>query len=366
VCQTPTIPWLNLGVQPLANGFYRDPTELRYYPLVVVRCPACALSQLTEVVPPEVLYTNYVYRSGVSVTFNQHCAELAAEISAMFPHKGQALDIASNDGTLVDKLARYGFAAIGVDPSQNLVDVAHAWGRKAWCGYFPEATDNWPSGITQVITSLNVLGHVADVHAFAAEVARLLTGDGVWVVEVPWVRELLRGAEFDTIYHEHLSYWSLSALRRLGAAHGMGVIRIHFQPIHGGSVRVYFRKGATSIPEWAEDSLLDPATYDSFKIRMDRRVARFWRQYRGMEGSWAGYGAAAKGTVFAEVAGIGPDHLAFVVDETPEKQGLFTPYGVPVVPPRTAMTDNVLIFPWNFETEIRAKLPSEVKVLSTR
>ena len=120
---------------------------------------------------------------------------------------------------------------------------------------------------------------------------------------------------------------------------------------------------------WSEESLLDPDTYQEFRIRMAKRIARFWSAYKSLGGRWAGYGAAAKGTVFAEVAGIGPDHLAYMVDSTPEKQGRFTPFGVPVVPPQRLVDDpvaNVLIFPWNWEKEIGAKLPENVKVLTTR
>lgn len=371
VCNTPTTPWLSLGSQPLANGFYH-PTdhEPQRYPLQVERCPYCALSQLTVVVPPEQLYRNYTYRSGLSMGFRKHCAEIGSLASTWAKESGRGtwLDVASNDGTLLNRISYYGFTPLGVEPATTLAAEANANKIPTICGFFPEATKDLPSGSVDVISSVNVLGHVQDVHAFAAEVNRLLSPKGSWIVEVPWVRQLLDAGAFDTIYHEHLSYWSLKALATLARANEMHLTFAEYQPITGGSLLVRIRKEGYDLTLWDESRLFGPTAYREFRDKMETRINRVRGQLGLYHGRWAAYGAAAKGTVFACAAGLNRNHLEFVVDETPEKQGLLTPYGVPIVP----LTDdvfkgitNVLIFPWNVADEIKAKLPRHVRSVTT-
>lgn len=368
VCQSATIPWLNLGTQPLANGFYspheKPPPK---YPLQVLRCPKCGLSQLSVVVPPASLYENYSYRSEVSTGFQRHCRDIGALASNWNKSKGRWLDIASNDGTLINHVGYFGFEAQGVEPAKNLAAYANSQGRSTTVGFFPAATKNFDAGQFAVISSVNVLGHVADVHAFAAEVERLLAPDGSWVVEVPWVRELLDKGEFDTIYHEHLSYWSLRALDTLARAHGMCVSFAEFHPIHGGSLLVRIRRGTPNFTMWDESRLFSQQTYYDFQRKMQARLSTFVEKYNALRGKWAGFGAAAKGTVFACAAGINENHLRFVVDETPEKQGKLTPYGVPIVGLNEDTflgITNLLVFPWNHLEEIKAKLPPRLRVVS--
>lgn len=364
VCRTPTIPWLDLGKQPLANGFWQDAPPPAF-PLEVERCPSCALSQLSVIVDPELLYTNYVYQSGVSNTFRKHCGDLAAQLSAWVGvgTRGRVLDIASNDGTLLESLGYFGFIPVGVEPCRTLAEQS---GYPVTVGFFPDAAKEYPDGYFQYITALNVLGHVNDVHAFVEEAVRLLAPGGSWVVEVPWVRSLLRDGAFDTIYHEHLSYWSLTALNRLAERHGLWPTSTTFHPIHGGTVRVRFQKTDPKYQPWGEDELFHDATYKRFETTMNKRVKDFWNLYEGSSGTWAAFGAAAKGTVFATKVGLGPKQLSYVVDETPAKQGLKTPYNVRVVPLATFTTrpvDHCLILPWNFAEEIRPKIPAGIKVV---
>lgn len=379
VCATPTTHWLNLGVQPLANGFYTE-TPPPKYPLSVERCPSCFLSQLTVTVPPAILYENYTYRSGLSHEFSKYCGDITVagavwtrnpQLGGKHPVNARWLDIASNDGTLLRHAVYTGFAAQGIEPAAGLAAVANAEGLSTTVGFFPDVTKDWEPAQFGIISSLNVLGHVADVHAFAAEVERLLTPTGSWVVSVPWVLDLVKGGEFDTIYHEHLSYWSLRALDTLARAHGMKVTYANWYPIHGGSLLVRIRRQnpARDFVMWNEDALADPLTYADFRKQMETRVNKVRNALSSLHGRWAGYGAAAKGTVFAHVAGLNANHLAFVVDETPEKQGKKTPYGVPVVPLAEDTFDgisNVLVFPWNVLDEIKVKVPKGIRVVSTK
>lgn len=348
VCATPTIEWLDLGKQPLANALRKPSAPYPdTYPLVVARCPACGLSQLTTVLSPTTLYTGYPYRSGVSTTFRAHCKRLV-EVVGGYLHPGKWLDIGANDGTLLVAAEAAGWDVVGIDPSPQHEDV--------WRGTFPAFGLVGPF---HAITALNVLGHVDEVHAFVGEVARLLAPDGVFVVEVPYLLDLLTGIAFDTIYHEHLSYWTITSLRRLLAAHDLHIINLEYLPIHGGSVRVVAMKArASAEDDPSETQLLTPAPYERFHTRLDERIRRWWDTYTERH-TWGAFGAAAKGTVFCTVVGLGPSYLRYVVDETPAKQGLITPYNVPVVPLQTLLDEPVeklLVLPWNFEDEITEKV----------
>lgn len=344
VCSAPTTEWLDLGMQPLANELHAYANaSVETFPLQVERCPQCGLSQLSTVVSPERLFeVNYPYRSGVSRTWMAHLRELLISIQP-----GSLLDIGANDGSLVNLARSFDMPAFGIDPAPQGLGVMK--------GSFPRDTAGFTSDSFRTITALNVLGHVDDVHAFVAEVARLLAPNGTFIIEVPYLGSLMYNTAFDTIYHEHLSYWSGTALWRLLDDHGMGVTAWELMPdIHGGSIRVRASKGRASVSGPFDLGLLQPEIYAAFRESVKERIDYFWQQYRE-GGRWAAFGAAAKGSVFCTAAGIGPDQLRYVVDETPAKQGKFTPYNVRILPLHALYADPVdklLCLPWNFRTEI--------------
>jgi SAM-dependent methyltransferase len=350
-CHATTLPWLDLGKVPLANALDSSMS----HPLAVERCRTCGTSQLIETLPPETLFTaSYPYASGVSASFTQHCRKLAARLSASYP-AGRLLDIGCNDGTLLDAAADRGMRVIGVDPASANATLP---------GAFPAAT----AGLERidVITALNVLGHVPDPHAFVAEVARLLTPDGVFVLEVPYVRPLLEHGAFDTIYHEHMTYWSLAGLNAVLWAHNLGVVDLTPLPnLHGGSVRLTAMRNRVGV-DWPDEiDLRASYLYDRFRVKQTERVQKLWDAFAATSGRIAAFGASAKGAIFAHVAGVGPSTLSYVVDETPGKQGHTTPYGVKIGPLdwlRQEPAEAVWVTPWNFEAEIRHKLqPYRVK-----
>lgn len=352
-CFAKTYEWLDLGRVPLVNAlpFPTEPLP-RAYPLRVARCPACGTSQLVDLVDPRELFTAaYPYQSGVSATWVQHCRALARLIAAEYPG-GLVLDIGSNDGTMLaagrDALLRMR----GVDPASTAADVQ---------AFFPRATQHYMRETFDVILAQNVLGHVADPHGFVGEVQRLLKPDGRFIVEVPYVGDLLSRGAFDTVYHEHVMYWTVGGLRAVFDAFNLTIVDVERLDLHGGSIRVtaMLGRGSEAVDPLDEAALKTPYVYDRFRKTMERRVAALWDAFAGTSGTIAAFGASAKGAVFAHAAGLGPANLAYVVDETPAKQGKHTSYGVPIRPLSALSAEPaelIWITPWNFERDIRKKI----------
>ena len=289
--------YLNLGKQPYANA--RQPLDgplVPSMPLRVFACQRCQLSQLSYVAPRDTLYTEYSYRSGVSAGWRAHCAKLAQEYGGA----GKlTLDIASNDGTLVNAMAATGANAIGVEPSLSFADceynrVTRWWGIQA-------VGEMELFGQVDVITAQNVLGHVHDVHEFMHAVECSLKPDGVCVIEVPYVGDLLRTLAFDTVYHEHLSYWSVTALRELCNAHKLTLCDVQHLDVHGGSIRAVIDKGVevnNSVSEYLAREVRDlrKSSYLRFSERVSQRMIDLNDTLRSIQ-PYIGFGAAAKATV---------------------------------------------------------------------
>jgi methylation protein EvaC len=312
--------------------------------LVLHRCLACGTLQVIDPPAPEVLFhPDYPYRSGSG--FVEHAAALARIIALRTPLT--VLDIGSNDGTFVRALQAEGIAAWGIDATHPAAEIR---------GFFPAVTVGWNAGSLSMITALNVLAHVPDPKAFAREVARLLMPGGWFIVEVSDLAHVLAGARIDTLYHEHQWTWSRAGLTAVLVQAGLGVQRIEALPAQGGSMRLWVQKG-------------QPATWVSEApyLRTDEPYERAWATWVSrcdavracLTGRWAGYGAAAKGAMFAYHMGFTPTTLAYVIDETVEKHGRLTPWGAPIMPPEHLAIDppdGVLILAWNYARGIRAKL----------
>jgi SAM-dependent methyltransferase len=377
-------PVLSLGCTPLANSLLR-PDELDQpeptYPLELVFCERCALVQITETIPPEQLFREYLYFSSFSDTMLRHAEELVTRLVAERRLDGSSLavEVASNDGYLLQYYQRAGVPVLGIEPALNVARVAQEErGIRTLPVFFGAALAEELRGAGEradVIHAHNVMAHVADLNGFVAGIARLLKEDGIAVIEVPYVKDLLDRLEFDTVYHEHLCYFSLTAVDRLFRRHGLAVARVEQVPIHGGSLRIF-----ASLPEMARtlsggresvDRLLAAEAawgvgaidvYHEFARRVAELKTALRELLLGLKQDGkrlAAYGAAAKGSTLLNYFGIGAAVLDFVVDRSTYKQGRYMPgVHLPIHPPEEllrARPDYVLLLTWNFADEILAQ-----------
>lgn len=372
--------YLDMGRAPLANS-YVDPAAPAAAEfaeeLCLQLCLDCGLSQLTKVVAPERLFRHYLYVSGTTDTMRAHFAALARDAArAAGAGRGDlALDLASNDGTLVAAFSTHGLEALGVDPAENLAAEANARGRATWAGYWSSelaARVVREKGRPKIVTAANVAAHVDDLAGFAGAVAECLAPGGVAVFEFPWVVDFIERTEFDTAYHEHLSYLGLAPLARLLAARGLEAWDADvFPDIHGGTLRVWAarageRAATARLREAARREetfgLRELGVYQAFARRALENRARLRALVSRLraEGAalWA-YGASAKGNTLLHFFGLGAADVPRAVDDNPKKWGLRTPGGrLEIVGPdalRGAKVDVLLLLAWNFEKEIRRR-----------
>jgi novobiocin biosynthesis protein NovU/D-mycarose 3-C-methyltransferase len=374
-------PVLDLGCHPASDRFLSagelEEAEPRH-PLVVVFCESCGLLQLGYEVDRGPLFSShYLYASSASTSMTAHLGRLAGEIVERFGLAGGSLavDIGSNDGTLLRALAGHGLRTVGVDPCPNVAALALAKGIATVAGFWGLATARSlreSHGRASVVTGTNVFAHAADLREFVSAAAEVLDDDGVLVLEFPYVVDLLDGVEFDTIYHEHLCYLSLAPLRDLFGSLGWRIFDVQRLGVHGGSVRLFAQGPRSRWP--ATGALADMIdlerargvrsveTYRAFA----RSVRRIREEARALLGGLnenghrvAGYGAAAKGNTFLNYCGLGPEDVAYIVDRNPLKNGLFSPGAhIPVRPPAALVSDRpdyLLILPWNWKDEIIAE-----------
>jgi SAM-dependent methyltransferase len=364
---------------PLANRLLSeadlDLPEPRY-PLALAFCRDCCLAQITETVPPELMFREYAYFSSVSAAMVEHAKHLTTQLmtSRALGPDSLVVEVASNDGYLLQHYVARGVPVLGIDPAANVAEAATARGIPTMVEFFGSnvAANLRQSGtLADVIHANNVLAHVPDLEDFVAGLAMLLKPGGVLVIETPYVRDLVDRLEFDTIYHEHVFYYSVSALVRLFERHGLSVADAERIPIHGGSLRVFVthrpaaRSGgsvSTLLAEEASLGMCDIRYFDGFA----ERVEALGRQLRDVLGglkargrSVAAYGAAAKGTVLLNTFGIGRETIDFVVDRSPHKHGRFMPgVRIPIRPAEDLLAlrpDDCLLLAWNFADEILAQ-----------
>jgi SAM-dependent methyltransferase len=367
--------FLDLGETPLADRLLTNAdlgkAELTF-PLRVAFCEDCSLVQITETVSPEILFADaYPYFSSFSAALLQHSRKNVLDLieRRKLGPISFVIELASNDGYLLKNYVEAGIPVLGIDPAEGPARAAQKIGVPTRCAFFsPEFAEKLRSeGLrADVIHANNVLAHVADTNGFVAAIARLLKEDGIAVIEVPYIEALIEQCEFDTIYHEHLCYFSVTALDKLFRSHGLYLNEIRHLSIHGGSLRLYVEQ-REHVDETVKTQLahekargLDSIEYFrdfSAKVQsLKKDLSSLLRGLKSEHASIAAYGAAAKGATLINTVGIGGDLIDFVVDRNVHKQGKYMPgQHLPIRPTDALLEsqpDYVLLLAWNFVDEI--------------
>lgn len=360
---------LDYGRMPLANGLkdtYEEAEAAERFEQRLLVCPRCHLGQLSLVVDPEILYRGYVYRSSTSEEFKLHCRELARDLWRYRP--GRVIDIAGNDGALMREILAENQTAIGyvVDTSQddapaNYEKIKAFWNAQTARKFREE------HGAAAIITAQNVVGHVDDVYEFFGAVHDTLEPYGLFVVEVPSFVRLVGGLAFDTVYHEHLSYWSVTALDALATRTGFDIVRVEEKPVHCGTLRVWMRKNTdhflAGVPSSLKARLAAEGKFfagdwaQDFHLAVSDRVAQLNRILRHAN-RVVGVTAGAKSSVLLNTLSV-PCH--FLVDNTPGKHGKYLPAKSPVpirpfTPDYLRQADVAVILSRNWKTPLIKQL----------
>lgn len=371
---------LDLGRTALANRFLTpelaaEPEPI--YPLRLVRCDGCGLVQIDETVPPEDLFGHYLYLSHTSDLVKRHAEHLAQHFTERYglAPSDLILEVASNDGTVLQSFRRRGFRVLGVEPAANIAEIARAAGIETECAFFNldgARRLRESHGPARLVLARHVLAHVADLHGFVQGLERVLAPNGLVAVEVPHLLPFHKNLEYDTVYHEHLCYFSVRVIETLFAQHGLELIDVEEAAIHGGSVvvtaqrrrgphfarssveEVLYKEDAAGLHSgdaWADFAARAEESRDRLNGEIDTLLERGKRV--------AGYGAAAKGMTLLAYCGIDARRLPYVVDKSPLKQGRLTPgHRIPVYEPEYLLHDRpdvVLLLAWNFADEIVAQ-----------
>jgi len=373
--------FVDLGMSPLCESFLasHELDEMEpFFPLHVLVCSQCFLVQLREYVNPESIFREYAYFSSYSTTWVDHARSYCQMIAGRLGLGPDSLvvETASNDGYLLQHFLPLGVPVLGIEPAANVARAAEDKGIPTRVDFFGVALADAlvrEGKQADLIVGNNVLAQVPDLNDFAAGMRRLLKPEGIITLEFPHLERLIAENQFDTIYHEHFSYFSFTTIERLAARYGLKLIDVEKLPTHGGSLRVYLaHESAAHQPTAAVARLLareerlgfrDLATYASFGEQVKRTKRKLlstliWAKDAGK--TVCGYGAPGKGNTLLNYCGIGTDFLDFTVDRNPYKHGRFTPgMHIPIHPVEAldaARPDYILILPWNLEDEIVSQM----------
>jgi novobiocin biosynthesis protein NovU/D-mycarose 3-C-methyltransferase len=370
-------PFLDLGRTALANRFVepgRTADSEPLFPLRVILCAGCGLVQIDEEVPPELLFKDYIYFSGTSDLIHRHAAFLARHFVELGPlgPGDLVLEAASNDGTVLKAFAQHGVRTVGIDPAENIAAAARAGGVETVCAYFNlasarELRDRY--GPARLVLGRHVLAHVNDLHGFVRGMRHVLAADGLAAVEVPHLLPFYENLEYDTVYHEHLCYFSVAVLKTLFERCDLELVDVAEVNLHGGSVLVTAQpRGGPRRPGEALGRVLRReeqaglhrlGPWQAFAARVARSkdaLCEEVERLRAAGRTLAGYGAPAKGMTLLAHCGLGPGQVPYLVDRSPHKQGLLTPgHHIPVCGPERLLEDRpdtVLLLAWNFAAEV--------------
>ena len=372
----------DLGMSPLSNSFLTaDQLQQKepFYPLHAYVCGNCYLVQLDEFESPQQLFSEYAYFSSYSDSWLQHSRDYTQMISARLglDETSQVVEIASNDGYLLQYFVEQQIPVVGIEPAANVAAVAKKKGIPTLVKFFGTQTANEmldENLQADLVLGNNVLAHVPDLNDFVAGMKVILKPSGTITLEFPHLLKLIQGNQFDTIYHEHFSYFSLLAVERVFTNHGMQIFDVDQLPTHGGSLRIYVRHAdhqdapvADAVQSLrdleSESGLADLATYAAFADQVEstkRSLLKFLTDAKQDGLSVAAYGAPAKGNTLLNYCGIRTDFIDFTVDRSPAKQGHYLPgTHIPVFAPekiREFKPDFLVILPWNIKDEIIGKM----------
>jgi len=368
----------DLGMSPLCEAFVppdRADEMEPFYPLHAYVCEGCFLVQLQEFVAPQNIFGEYAYFSSYSSSWVEHArryVEMAIERFGL-GERSKVFEIASNDGYLLQHFVARGVPVLGIEPAANVAAVALAKGIPCEVRFLGAATAEAITaahGQADLVLGNNVLAHVPDLNDFVAGMKRLLAPHGVITMEFPHLRRLMDGNQFDTIYHEHFSYFSFVTAEKVFAAHGLTLFDVEELPTHGGSLRIYARHAANAALPVGErvgalrqsetnDGFLSIERYSGFEEQIretKRKLLAFLIDAKRQGKRVAAYGAPGKGNTLLNYCGIRTDFVDFAVDANPYKHGKFTPgTRIPIFAPeriREQRPDYVLILPWNLRDEI--------------
>lgn len=370
----------SLGLQPKPNGFLKKnalSVKEEYFPLSISFCGRCGMVQLDQLVEPAAMFQNYVYATSASKPMVKHLQDFAKSVFRKFKLTSVSfvVDIGSNDGTFLKHFKKLGSNILGVDPAENIAKVANKQNIPTIADFFSKKLSEkilMKYKKADIITAVNVVAHIPNWGDLFAGVNKLLADDGVFIAEFPYLLDFIKNSEFDTIYHEHLSYISVRPLETALNRQGLEIVDIERYPIHGGSLRVYAQKinGKRKKTETVKYLLMVEKRLGTNRknlyIAFSKSVLRIRDDTNKLldkilrDGKTIiGYGASAKGNVFLNYAQITKQKLPLIVDSTEYKHGLFTPgVHIPVVPEEEILnlkSDYVLILPWNFADAIIKK-----------
>jgi D-mycarose 3-C-methyltransferase len=381
ICNTKNLhTFLSLGSMPIPNGFFGQ-SQLKdkeiQYPLEACVCTNCWLVQLTHTIPASIMFKNYLYIPSTSTTMLSHFKTFAEETIDKFKlkHFDLVIDIGSNDGTLLGYFKDQEIKVLGIDPASNLAQVARLKGIDTIDDFFTSTLARQIAlkyGKAKVITATNVVAHIDNLHDMCKGVDELLDKNGVFICEFPYVVDLIDKNEFDTIYHEHLSYFAIKPLITLFERYDFSIFDIKRTSIHGGSIRVYVDRKKSKykqkkiVNEFIKQEELKKMnklnTYEDFARRVKvikRDLVDYLKKQKEQGKKIVGYGASAKGNVLLNYCEITTSLLDYIVDSISYKQGLFTPgTHIPIYPESRLnkdMPDYVLLLAWNFADEILRK-----------
>ena len=369
--------FLELGEMPLANAFLtedevNDIKEPRF-PLDVFFCEDCGLVQIGHVVPPQDIFKDYIYFSSTSDAVHKHAKYLAQSFKKRFQlhNSSFVVEIASNDGCVLNYFKNVNMKILGVEPAENIAKVAVDSGIETYIDFFNE--DNAKNikekyGNADVILARHVFAHVPEIHSFMRGLKLLLSANGVIAIEAPYLVDFIEKVEFDTIYHEHLSYLSLRPMSKLFKKYGMEIFDVEHFDIHGGSL-IYFiwNEGNHEVNQKVEQYVGNEIQkgFDDIEIYYDfadktslikTKLMSLLNKLKHDGNSIAAYGAPAKGNTLLNYCGISTDLIDYIVDKSTYKQGLYTPgTHIPVYGPEKLhedMPDYTLLLAWNFADEI--------------
>jgi SAM-dependent methyltransferase len=367
MCQSKNLKqWLDLGLHPHSDHFHKEKEAEMFYPLGVSVCEDCGLNQLTYIVAKEELYLkDYLYESSITKTADAHWTEFAKTVSSKIfnVNSGLVIDVGGNDGTLLMKFKERGWKVLNVDPTPEATQIAIDRGIETRQEFFGQS--EYPKA--DLIIGANVFAHIDDLDTFIERVKDTLVEEGTFVFESPYFGEFLRQREFDTTYHQHLSYLSLKPVVRFMEKHGMEVFDVEQHELHGGGFRVYIaRKGQWEVKESVQKMLdgetwtmndLEEFAHDTRKIRDN--IVNLMQKLRNEDKIVAVVSTPAKGNTFLNYTGIGR-YIDFATDKSKLKQGRFLPgTGIEVFADYELVKRNpdyVLVLAWNFFDEIRANV----------